>query len=83
MRFGEAKLNLAGVDYQPKAQPYLRGAQRMLAPGEFNLLLSHNPDVFRVAREQGWNLTLAGHTTPASAKCARLPATPATRPSRA
>ena len=62
LRFGEAKLNLAGVDYQPKAQPYLRGAQRMLAPGEFNLLLSHNPDVFRVAREQGWNLTLAGHT---------------------
>jgi predicted MPP superfamily phosphohydrolase len=24
--------------------------------------MSHNPDVFGVARKQGWNLTLAGHT---------------------
>jgi hypothetical protein len=27
-----------------------------------NLLLSHNPDVFPVARRQGFDLTLAGHT---------------------
>ena len=29
---------------------------------EFNLLLSHNPDVFPVAAKQGFQLTLAGHT---------------------
>ena len=62
LRFGGTKLNLAGVDYQRKARPYLTGVQRMIVPGEFNLLLSHNPDVFPVARQQGWHLTLAGHT---------------------
>lgn len=62
LRFGSANLNLAGVDYQRKARPYLVNAKSLLAPGEFNLLLSHNPDVFRVAQAQGWDLTLAGHT---------------------
>jgi predicted MPP superfamily phosphohydrolase len=28
----------------------------------FNVLLSHNPDVFPVAARQGYQLTLAGHT---------------------
>jgi predicted MPP superfamily phosphohydrolase len=27
-----------------------------------NLLLSHNPDVFPTAAEQGWDVMLAGHT---------------------
>jgi predicted MPP superfamily phosphohydrolase len=64
LRFGKATLNLAGVDYQPlhaKAK-YLRGAERLIAPGATNLLLSHNPDVFPVAARQGYNLMLAGHT---------------------
>lgn len=62
LRFGGAKLNLAGVDYQRKGKVYLPGADKMIRPEEFNLLLSHNPDVFPVAAAQGWDLTLAGHT---------------------
>ena len=64
LRFGDATLNLAGVDYQPLNQKafYLRGAERLVAPGAVNVLLSHNPDVFPVAVRQGYNLVLAGHT---------------------
>jgi len=64
LRFGGATLNLAGVDYQSKAQQasYLRGAERLLAPGALNVLLSHSPDVFPVAARQGYGLVLAGHT---------------------
>ena len=64
VRFGDATLHIAGVDYQPLFQKanYLLGADRLVAPGETNLLLSHNPDVFPVAARQGYNLMLAGHT---------------------
>jgi uncharacterized protein len=64
LRFGDATLNVAGVDYQPKSQKsiYLRGADRLIVPGAANMLLSHNPDVFPVAARQGYNLLLAGHT---------------------
>lgn len=62
LRFGQATLNLAGVDYQPARKPYLVGAGRMVAPEAFNILLSHNPDVFPVAERQGYQLTIAGHT---------------------
>jgi len=64
LRFGEAILNLAGVDHQSKAggRPYLRGAEKMVMPGATNILLSHNPDVFPVAARQGYNLMLSGHT---------------------
>ena len=62
LRFGTATLNLAGVDYQSKRDPYLVGTERMIAPGAVNVLLSHNPDVFPVAARQGYNLLLAGHT---------------------
>ena len=62
LRFGNAVLNLAGVDYQRAAQPYLVGAEQLVAPGAFNVLLSHNPDVFPVAARQGYQLTIAGHT---------------------
>jgi len=64
LRFGNATLHVAGVDYQPifKRANYLRGAERLLVPGETNLLLSHNPDVFPVAARQGYNLMLSGHT---------------------
>jgi predicted MPP superfamily phosphohydrolase len=31
-------------------------------PGALNVLLSHNPDVFPVAAEKGYDLTLSGHT---------------------
>lgn len=62
LRFGEATLNLAGVDYQRYKRPYLQGAESMVAPGAFNVLLSHNPDVFPVAARQGYQLTIGGHT---------------------
>ncbi len=62
LRRGDATLNLAGVDYQRFSEPYLVGAERLVKPGAFNLLLSHNPDVFPVAARQGYQLTLAGHT---------------------
>jgi uncharacterized protein len=62
LRFGAANLNLAGVDYQRLNTHYLRGAERLLAAGAFNVLLSHNPDVFPVAAAKGFPLTIAGHT---------------------
>ena len=62
LRFGAADLNLAGVDYQRMHGVYLRGSERMIVPGTLNMLLSHNPDVFPVAAEQGWNVTIGGHT---------------------
>jgi predicted MPP superfamily phosphohydrolase len=64
LHFGNALVNIAGVDYQKmSARPhYLEGAESLIAPNALNILLSHNPDVFPVAAQQGWDLTLAGHT---------------------
>jgi predicted MPP superfamily phosphohydrolase len=62
LRFGDATLNLAGVDYQNVRRPYLVGSEKLIVPGTFNVLLSHNPDVFRVAARQGYSLTVSGHT---------------------
>jgi len=62
LKFGQATLNLAGVDYQASRKPYLVDTERMVAPEAFNVLLSHNPDVFPVAARQGYQLTVAGHT---------------------
>jgi predicted MPP superfamily phosphohydrolase len=62
LKFGNATMNLAGVDYQHLREPYLPGADKMVLPGALNVMLSHNPDVFPVAAAQGWDLTIAGHT---------------------
>lgn len=62
LQFGQAKLNVAGVDYQRKFEPYLVGAEKLVQPGMVNILLSHNPDVFPQAAAQGYDLTVAGHT---------------------
>ena len=64
LRFGEAILNIAGVDYQPMQLRgrYLRHTGPLIAPGATNILLSHNPDVFREVPQQGWQAMLAGHT---------------------
>ena len=64
LRFGESVLNVAGVDYQPSytRRHYLHGAEHLVRPDAFNLLLSHNPDVFPFAARQGYDLVLAGHT---------------------
>jgi len=62
LRFGQARLRLAGVDYQKMHSPYLAGAEALRERDTFQVLLSHNPDVFDTAAAQGWDLTLAGHT---------------------
>jgi predicted MPP superfamily phosphohydrolase len=62
LRFGNAILNIAGVDYQRQRRPYLVGAEKLVMPEAFNVLLSHNPDVFPVAAQKGYPLTIAGHT---------------------
>jgi predicted MPP superfamily phosphohydrolase len=62
LRFGNADLNLAGVDYQQFNSRYLAGGEDLIAPGCLNVLLSHNPDVLPVAAKQGWDLTVSGHT---------------------
>lgn len=62
LRFGNATINFAGVDYQKMNSQYLPSAQHLIAPGALNIMLSHNPDVFPVAAAQGYHLTVAGHT---------------------
>jgi predicted MPP superfamily phosphohydrolase len=63
LRFGNAAVNLVGVDYQPLHEtPYLPGAERSILPGAVNILLSHNPDVLPRAAEVGFDLMLSGHT---------------------
>jgi hypothetical protein len=55
-------LNLAGVDYQRMGTAYLTGAETLVREEAFNILLSHNPDVFDDAHRLGFDLTIAGHT---------------------
>ena len=62
LRFGNATINFAGVDYQKMHSQYLKGTERLIVPGVLNVMLSHNPDVFPVAAAQGYALTIAGHT---------------------
>lgn len=62
LRFGNSAINFTGVDYQRFDRPYLAGAERMVVPGAFNVLLSHNSDVLPVAAEKGYDLTISGHT---------------------
>ena len=63
-RRGHGVLNVAGVDFQSfrYKDKYLVGAEKLVAPGAANLLLSHNPDVFPVAVRKGYDAVLAGHT---------------------
>ena len=62
LRFGGAELNLCGVDYQTQRKPYLRDAGPLVRDEVFNLLLSHNPDVFPVAEGLGYDFVVSGHT---------------------
>jgi predicted MPP superfamily phosphohydrolase len=62
LRFGGAAVNFAGVDYQQIGLPYLVDAEKLVVPDAFNILLSHNPDVFPVAAKKGYPLTIGGHT---------------------
>jgi uncharacterized protein len=64
LRFGSGVLNVAGVDFQRSThrEDYLRDAERLIVPGATNLMLSHNPDVFPVAVEKGYDAVISGHT---------------------
>jgi predicted MPP superfamily phosphohydrolase len=62
LKFGKNTINLVGVDFQSMHFPYLVGAEELVESDQFNLLLSHNPDVFPVAIKKGFDLVLAGHT---------------------
>lgn len=62
LRFGAARLNLVGHDYERMGTNYLRGVERLVDPGAFNLLIQHNPDVFPRAVEAGFQAVLSGHT---------------------
>jgi hypothetical protein len=64
LHWGSAVLNVAGVDYQRPGgrRLYLPEAEKLIAPGAANLLLSHNPDVFPVAVRKGYDTMLSGHT---------------------
>ena len=62
LQFNGTTLNLIGIDYQRRGSKYLQGQEHLLLPGAFNVLLSHNPDLFNVAAAKGFDLTIAGHT---------------------
>ena len=62
LRFGSGKINLIGVDYQRQSSGYLAGVSDLVDASAFNVLLSHNPDVFPTAAAAGCDLTLSGHT---------------------
>jgi predicted MPP superfamily phosphohydrolase len=62
--FGDARLNLIGVDYQRNSERMLTGVETLVSrqPRTLNLLLSHNPNAFLRAQQLGIPVTLAGHT---------------------
>jgi predicted MPP superfamily phosphohydrolase len=62
LRFGGAKLNLAGIDYHSLGVDPLAGAEEMLSNDALNVLLSHTPAAFDQAAELGFDLTVSGHT---------------------
>ena len=62
LSFGKTHLYLAGIDYQKMGGPYAVDAAVRTGEVCFNLLLSHNPDVFPMAAAQGHDLIVSGHT---------------------
>lgn len=64
LSFGGDLLHISGVDYQSKRlqRSYLQGAEKLVRPDATNLLLSHNPDTFRVAPDKKFQVQLSGHT---------------------
>jgi predicted MPP superfamily phosphohydrolase len=60
---GSDRIHLAGVDdasYYSAANIEKSGSQ--ISPGEFSILLSHTPEIYKHAAYAGFNLFLAGHT---------------------
>jgi hypothetical protein len=62
LRFGDAKLNLVGVDYQSLDDEPLQNVEELKVDGALNVLLSHTPWAFDRAVELGFDLTVSGHT---------------------
>jgi uncharacterized protein len=62
LSFGKTHLYLTGIDYQKMGGPYHVDAGVLTEKGCYNVLLSHNPDVFPVAAAQGHDLIISGHT---------------------
>jgi len=71
IQVGKESLNLIGVDYEIRrrrhfdehhVRQYLPGVDRLVQPGQVNILLSHNPNTFDRAAELGIDLSLSGHT---------------------
>jgi uncharacterized protein len=60
LTFGSTAVNIAGVDHQGTKWNFGR-TNGLLRPGEFNLLLNHNPVLFPSIAKQGWDVTLSGH----------------------
>ena len=59
---GDASLFVAGVDDTWTRRADLKRALSGRAPGEFTLLLAHDPALFPAAVQHGANLVLSGHT---------------------
>jgi uncharacterized protein len=57
----EGPFAVAGIDDLHAGHPDLKAALHGLAPGIPTILLSHRPEIFPEAAEQGIALTLAGH----------------------
>lgn len=68
---GNASLSIAGVDDpqylraigkdHPENEPSPALLQKLYAPGEFNILLSHRPDAMESFANCGYDLVFAGH----------------------
>ena len=60
---GNARIHLAGIDdaHFYRADDIAKAAAR-LPDGEFAILLSHTPEVYRQAAQAGFSLLLSGHT---------------------
>ncbi|MGB9454798.1 MAG: metallophosphoesterase [Bryobacteraceae bacterium] len=67
---GRDWFNLIGVDFQSRhrfgpsaaVKRLLGNIEGLIAPGQANILLSHNPDTFDRAAALGIDLSIAGHT---------------------
>lgn len=62
LRFGEARLNLAGTDYYGAGTRALPFFAPLADRNSWNVLIQHNPAHFPAAAEAGFDLMLAGHT---------------------
>jgi len=62
LEFGGRSLWLCGVDDLTEGRPDLDAALRGRRADEPTVLISHHPDVFRVASRAGVDLQLSGHT---------------------